>query len=293
MEKQTFVLAVSGGVDSVVMLDMLARKRTPNVTYVIAHYDHGIRPDSSRDAELVKGLAKHYQFQFELERGELGSKASEALAREKRYEFLRKIAEKYYADKIVTAHHQDDVLETMVINMLRGTGPRGLMPMYASTDIIRPLLNKRKSELYDYAKEHSLTWHEDSTNDDEDYLRNYVRKNVMPKLEGKREELLETRHHLGEAYFEIDQLVRLATPKMNLLHRPSFVLQAFSVQREIVRSWLLKMGIAELDRRTIERIVIACKTLPTAKKIDIDNSLWLVSERENVRIMKKDATGDV
>ncbi len=287
MENQTYILAVSGGVDSVAMTHMLAEKRTPNITYVIAHFDHGIRPESYKDAELTAEIAKNLQFQFEIEHGNLGPKASEALARERRYEFLREVAAKYNADKIVTAHHEDDILETIVINLLRGTGPRGLMPMSAPSDIIRPLLNKRKTELYAYVKKHSLQWREDETNEDEDYLRNYVRKNILPKLESHREDFLNIRKRLSDIYVEVDQLIKLATPRMNLLHRTSFVHHSFAVQREIIRAWMIRMGVTDLDRATIERFVMACKTLPLGKKIDVDNALWLVSERENVRIMKK------
>lgn len=293
MEKQTYILAVSGGVDSVVLAHMLAEKRTPNITYVIAHFDHGIRPESYKDAELTAEIAKKLHFQFELGKGDLGPKASEALAREKRYEFLREVATKYKADKIVTAHHEDDVIETMIINVLRGTGPRGLMPMSVPSDIIRPLLNKRKTDLYDYAKKHNLQWHEDETNEDVDYLRNYVRKNIMPKIEESRQQFLEMRTRLTDIYLEADQLIKLATPRMNLLHRTSFVRHSFAVQREIIRSWIIRMGALELDRPTIERIVIASKTLPVGKKIDIDRTLWLISERENVQIMKKSRPSDV
>ena len=287
MEKQKYVLAVSGGVDSVAMLHMLAAKQGPDVDYVVAHFDHGIRPDSAHDAEFTAELARKYGFEIEIGEGKLGSDASEALSREKRYDFLRVVAKKHNAEKIVTAHHQDDVLETMIINLIRGTGPRGLMPMLVPSDVLRPMLNKSKAEIIDYAKLHNLKWREDSTNQNEDYLRNYVRKNFLPKIEPHKQKLLNMRERLGEIYTEVDMLIRLATPRMNMLHRPSFVALPYGVQREVVRAWMLSLGTENIDRKMLERIVISIKTMRIGKKTDLNNELWLASEPGNVILSKK------
>src|SRR5690606_41547248 len=110
--------AVSGGIDSVVLLDMLSH--VPGLKLVVTHFDHGIRPDSAQDAVFVEELAAHYGLPFETKRVELGTKASEELARRHRYAFLRDVAARYNA-KIITAHHADDVIETVAINHIRGT----------------------------------------------------------------------------------------------------------------------------------------------------------------------------
>lgn len=169
-----YIVAVSGGVDSVVLLDMLSF--LPDLELIVAHFDHGIRDDSARDAEFVAGLAKKYGLQFETKREELGINASEKLARDRRYEFLKTVAGKYDA-KIITAHHGDDVIETIAINLLRGTGWRGLAAM-DSESITRPLTHVPKSEIVEYAKQHNLQWHEDSTNSNDKYLRNRIRPNI-------------------------------------------------------------------------------------------------------------------
>src|SRR3989344_5293986 len=114
-----YIVAVSGGVDSVVLLDMLIKQKEHNL--VVAHFDHGIRVDSDADARFVWELAKKYELSFEVRREELGDAASENTARSHRYAFLRDIAKKYSAT-IVTAHHADDVVETIAINLTRGTG---------------------------------------------------------------------------------------------------------------------------------------------------------------------------
>jgi tRNA(Ile)-lysidine synthetase-like protein len=124
LPKGRYVVAVSGGVDSVVLLDALSK--LPNLELVVAHLDHGIREDSIEDRRFVASLAASYGLVFEYGEGRLGSGASEATAREARYNFLRGVKMKHDAKAIITAHHQDDLIETAILNMLRGTGRKGL-----------------------------------------------------------------------------------------------------------------------------------------------------------------------
>ena len=168
-----YIVAVSGGVDSVVLLDILANQ--PDTELVVAHYDHGIRDDSGQDATFVADLAKKYGLPFISEKGELGSRASEEKARDGRYAFLRSVAKKQSAN-LATAHHADDVIESIAINLSRGTGWRGLAVL--DSDVIRPLTGMNKSEILDYAKKHKLKWREDSTNSTDVYLRNRIRSKI-------------------------------------------------------------------------------------------------------------------
>lgn len=179
-----YILAVSGGVDSVVMLDMLARQ--PNLQLIVANFDHGIRDDSAADATFVIELAKKYGLPFEVKREELGERASEEMARNRRYDFLRSVAKKHDA-RVVTAHHGDDVVETIAINLSRGTGWRGLAAM--DSDIVRPMTNVMKSEIINYAKKHGLIWREDITNASDAYLRNRLR-HKMTDIDDTKNQLL-------------------------------------------------------------------------------------------------------
>ena len=182
-----YVVAVSGGVDSVVLLDMLVAAGEHDV--VVAHFDHGIREESDRDAAFVGELARCYGIRSYSERAELGPDASEALARTKRYEFLRTVAATENAT-IVTAHHADDVVETIAINLIRGTGWRGLAVMGDRT-IERPLIDLRKHELYEYAIRRKLEWVEDETNRTNAYLRNRVRARLAALPDESRQKLME------------------------------------------------------------------------------------------------------
>lgn len=166
-----YIVAVSGGVDSMVLLDMMVRAGTGEL--IVAHFDHGIRPDSGRDAHFVEGIAKKHGLPFEVRREALGPRASEALARKRRYAFLRHLAEKHDA-QIVTAHHLDDLVETVAINFTRGTGWRGLAAL--DSGVVRPLIDMEKAALIKYATQQNIAWREDSTNASGAYLRNRLRQ---------------------------------------------------------------------------------------------------------------------
>jgi tRNA(Ile)-lysidine synthase len=217
------VLAISGGVDSVVLLDMFANGGLPSTFHpeglkgaVVAHFDHGIRAESGVDAELVKKLAAKYQMKFALGQGKLGKNASEQSARQARYKFLRKIC---YKDrpcskrdvKIITAHHQDDLIETILMNLIRGTGWRGLAPMWSS-DIVRPLLKYSKAELVAYAIKNKLEWAEDETNYSPKYFRNRLRNLVAKMSPEQRRKLLKLNQKQTKLRTEIENILEHKNP---------------------------------------------------------------------------------
>jgi tRNA(Ile)-lysidine synthetase-like protein len=227
-----YVLAISGGVDSVVLLDMVAKGSLPEVASsdcLVAHFDHGIRAESGVDAELVKKLAARYQMKFALGQGKLGKDASEQSARQVRYRFLRdclnchpelvsgsltydEILKQVQDDRrsckrrIVTAHHQDDLIETILMNLIRGTGWRGLAPMWSS-DIIRPLLKYSKAELVAYAIKNKLEWAEDETNYSPKYFRNRLRDRVVRLSPKQRQELLKLNQKQTKLRTEVESLL--------------------------------------------------------------------------------------
>ena len=169
-----YLVAVSGGVDSVVLLDMLAKS---NHRLVVAHIDHGIRgKESAADARFVAALAKQYQLPYVSTALHLNARASEEQARQGRYDFLFAEAAKFGAE-VVTAHHKDDLVETVALNITRGTGWRGLAVLERK-GITRPLLAFTKAQLYDYALKNRLEWVEDATNQTTAYLRNRLRARI-------------------------------------------------------------------------------------------------------------------
>lgn len=177
--KGGYVLAVSGGVDSITLLDVFAKvARTKGYTLVVAHFDHGIRKDSKEDCKFVAKLALQYKLPFESKRVELGAKATEATARTERYKFLDLVASKYSAT-IVTAQHADDLAETIIFNQ----GRKSAAIPFANKNVLRPFINIYRHEVLSYAKSHKLTWREDSTNTDLHNARNFIRHVLIPYLE--------------------------------------------------------------------------------------------------------------
>lgn len=263
-----YVVAVSGGVDSVVLLDVL--RGLPDAELVVAHFDHGIREDSTIDRKLAQELAGKYGLAFEYGEGLLGPGASEDAARAARYDFLKKVRREHTADAIVTAHHQDDALETAIINLLRGTGRKGLSALSDRPDIRRPLLEVPKSELIDYAREHGLKWREDSTNSDQTYLRNYVRHTLLPRFdETARQELLGLIRRSRDNNNELDQFLANQLSGQDDLGRQWFNGLPHDAAREVMAAWLRRRGIRDFDRRSLERLVVAAKTGYYGQRFDV------------------------
>lgn len=286
MTKKKYIVAVSGGVDSVVLLHKLMANKPEYVDYIVAHVDHNVRETSSLDAEFVEKMALKYNLLFSKTVLKT-SKKDENTLREKRYKFLFSVKEKNKAESIITAHHQDDVIESMIINILRGTGPRGLNPM-SRGGILRPLLNSTKEELVQYAKEHDIKWVEDESNEDESYLRNYVRKNIMPRIESNREQFLLFNKKAQNLIEDIDIRVSFFVPKRNIFTRSLMLQFSHSIAKEVMRAWLIGQGVKDINSTMIERAVIAGKTLPIGKKVDIDAHHWLVSEKLVFVLQSKD-----
>jgi tRNA(Ile)-lysidine synthase len=275
LQPGTYVVAVSGGVDSVVLLALLVERfgQRPGYTFIVAHFDHGIRPDSAADRRFVQHLAKRYDLPFVYEKGSLGPSASEATARTARYAFLRTVRAASGAAAILTAHHEDDALETAVINLLRGTGRKGLTALSSSGDIMRPLLGFTKAELQRYAATHQLDWREDSTNASDTYLRNYVRHHIIARLDRKeRERLLGVVKTMRVTNVALDALLGAVLTRLaedGKLNRRAFIMLPHKIAREVMAAWLRHHGVADFDSKTIERAVHAAKTYQHAKRTDI------------------------
>jgi tRNA(Ile)-lysidine synthetase-like protein len=282
MEPGTYIVAVSGGVDSMALLDMLHTHTHPTAEpsqLIIAHVDHGIRPDSAEDRLLVQIRAIELGLPFVYHEARLGSEAGEAQAREVRYDFLRRVQAEHGARAIITAHHQDDVLETAILNIIRGTGRKGLTALSTRPDIVRPLLNVSKAELLDYARRRQLKWREDATNHDERYARNYVRHQILNRFDQPaRQALLDEIHNLQNVNHDTDVLLTRVLDTQTdqgAIERHWFNQLPHDVAREVMATWLRRHGVADFDRPMLERLVVQAKTGQPGKLYDVRSGTHL------------------
>lgn len=210
-EGDSVVAGVSGGPDSIVLLDILSRlKKEMDLKITVAHFNHKIRGrEADRDEEFVKQICSERRIEFVCGRLKKKSgKMSEEKLRKERYAFLKKLAQEKNA-KIALGHHIDDQVETILIRLFRGTGIGGIVGMLpVSGNLIRPLLCITRSEVEEYARERKLKFVVDSTNKDPYYTRNFIRLKVIPLIKKKFPEVENALVRLSRTAFEDSLLLR-------------------------------------------------------------------------------------
>ncbi len=190
------VVAVSGGIDSTVLLDVLAGL---GCRLHVAHLDHALRPDSADDGRFVADQAQRRGLPCSVERRDVGAYADteslsiEEAGRRQRYAFLDQVAARVGAEFIALGHHADDQAETVILRLLRGSGATGLggMAVVREGRYLRPLLRVRRAEIEKYAHQRGLCYREDSSNRDPRFLRNRVRGELMPLLKSYNSNITE------------------------------------------------------------------------------------------------------
>jgi len=192
------LVAVSGGLDSTVLLDLTRRVAGQHqLQPVVAHLDHAIHPDSGGVAEGIERLARRLGLAFVIGRIELGRDATETRARAARMRWLEEARGRVGARYILLAHQADDQAETVLMRLLRGSGPAGLAGMPARRGaLVRPLLPFTRQALLRYARVEGLEWWEDSANQDPRHLRSWIRRDLLPML---AQRLPDVGRRLGDA----------------------------------------------------------------------------------------------
>lgn len=216
-------VALSGGADSVCLLHLFYTHAAQHgIVLSAVHIEHGIRGDESlRDMEFCKSLCKEWEVPLEVEHCDVpalvraGGGSVEQAARDVRYGAFRSLLKAGKADFVATAHHANDVAETVLFRLARGTGLSGMKAITEYNGIIRPLLSFTRDEILTYVHENLLPYVDDSTNADEDYTRNYIRHTVLPAFEkihgGAMKHLVRFAAHAAE---EDDFLQGLAEEKI-------------------------------------------------------------------------------
>lgn len=287
------MVAVSGGVDSAVLLNVLVQQHPEN-SYIVANVNHGIRKDSWQDTDVARSYANKYQLPFEYTELHLGSSASEAEARAARYAFLKSVMNKHDAKAIITAHHQDDVIETMFINVVRGTGRRGLSSLKTSNALIRPMLTVPKSVIYSYAQQQKLVWIEDSTNNDTKYLRNFLRHKVVFNMDDQQRsqalEIINSATRINQLLDkELSHFVKAGLHKGGpVLNRRWFAQLPHNIALEVMYIVLSTNGATDINRDMLERAVVAVKTMRPGKTIQLSGGEITFTKRSaRIKVHRK------
>ena len=246
---------------------------------VVAHFNHGTRPSSDADEIFCSRQAAIYHRPFYSTKVALGSNVSEEKARAARYGFLNDLKRELRGE-IYTAHHADDLIESIAINLLRGTGWRGLTPLSAN---YHPLLSWHKKDIYKYAAEHNITFRQDPTNTEDYYLRNrlrpqikgfnpFIKKNVL-SLWAKQEKIRK----------EIDETIAKSLSADNTYNRDYLKNFPDQLAIEILRAALLKINI-KTTRPQLADFLSAIHTYQPNKKFNLPNKRFAKITRKDIQL---------
>ena len=279
------ILAVSGGVDSMALLAMYA-----HADIVVAHIDHGTRKSSAEDADFVRRKCQELGVKFYETKLELGEGVSEELARKKRYEFLKTIQEKE-GGTLCTAHHLDDVLESIAINLIRGTGWRGLTPFY-DDELVRPFIISRmwKRNVLKFAGRHAVHYRQDPTNYETNYLRNRVREKMTELDEAARVDIINLFEKQNELRGKIEKLVtELAKQTVvgkNFHKKELFLAADEKVALEILRKICL-LHCYSLTRKQLVDFLAAIRTYAPHKKFNLPKNHFVTILKNYIMFEEK------
>ncbi|MFC7682268.1 tRNA lysidine(34) synthetase TilS [Paenibacillus sp. GCM10028914] len=308
------IVAVSGGPDSVALLHVLheiSSRRTP-LKLVCAHVHHGFRQESDDEAIMVQNLAESLGIPVETAYidvpayMEQSGKGLQEAARDKRYEFLFETAAKYGAKSIALAHHADDQAETVLMRLLRGTGPSGLAGMkikrtQKNVKLIRPLLRINKTDLLDLCDQSGYSYAVDCSNLTTKYRRNAVRLEVLPFLERYNGQISSSLNQLAEVIGEEDDFMDLAAENAYRSYvreidgrlafdAPSFLGLHVALQRRLIK---LILNYLSADQENSDFVKIetvrqgVLQDRRTNWRLDLGGGLTCIREYGEVSFMPK------
>ncbi|SEC38087.1 tRNA lysidine(34) synthetase TilS [Paenibacillus sp. GP183] len=304
------VVAVSGGPDSVALLHILfLLSERHDWKLAAAHVNHQFRgEESDSEAVFVANLAQKWGIPCEVAKIDVPayieqtSLNAQTAAREKRYEFLHAVARQYSAKSIALAHHADDQAETILMRLIRGTGPSGLTGMQElrqekKVELIRPFLRIYKSDIEQHCLQYGLSFCRDSSNELRKYFRNQIRLDVMPLLRSYNDQLPESLNRLAEMMQAEDDYMESAARQFFteqvtiesrgvLFSRQPFARLHVALQRRLIKLILdyLASGVEKIDFTRVELLRNAILQEQTSNlKLDINEHFCLVREYDSIR----------
>lgn len=263
-----FCLALSGGLDSIVLLHLFVSLTNldPSIHVRAIHVNHGLSPNANDWTTFCQNKCTQYQINFEsqtLSFQRAAGESLEAVARTHRYKVFE--SQLKPGEVLVTAHHQQDQAETLLLQLFRGAGPKGLSAMpvlatFSAGHLFRPLLNVTQESLKVYAVTHGLTWVEDESNDDMNFDRNFLRQEIIPTLKQRWPKLVanlaRAAKHCADANNFIDNEIKdlfheIFNTTAKSLYIPKLLAHSGQIQTYILRYWLQHLNLPLLSTKAI------------------------------------------
>lgn len=283
-QNDKIVCAVSGGPDSICMLDILRRIKEENkinFDIIVCHINHMIRVEATADEQYVENYCKKYQIPFFAKRvdvkkiAESNKQGTEEAGRKVRYDFFEEIFQKENATKIAIAHNKNDKIETIIMNVFRGSGISGLRGIEPIRDsiFIRPLIETERTDIEKYCEENRLNPRIDKTNFINDVTRNKIRNIVIPYIKNEfNPNFINTLDRLSNVITEEDEYMKKRTievyTKIKIQEKEGYIvldLKEFNKQEEVIRKRLIIYTIAQtigsaqnIEKVNIEDIIKLC-----------------------------------
>lgn len=278
----TFIVAFSGGYDSMCLLDVMHKLE---LNTVAVHLNHNWRGEESfNEAKNCENFAKSKGIQYYCEILSDSTAKTETAAREARYDFFKRCAKKFNTDIVFTAHNFDDNAETVLYRIIKGTGTKGLAGICEHRDIFyRPLLTMKREDIEYYCKENNLNPNCDSSNTDTKYKRNFIRHKIIPLLEEINPKVKESLNSLSDIAEEDNKIIDKYLPQ-NIFSADK------SEKKRIIYNILAENDI-DYDREKIENIlnfIEENKNSKSGKTISVAKDLWLFVNNKKAELVKKE-----
>lgn len=277
-----FLIAYSGGLDSHVLLHVMSviREKNPQLSIRAIHVNHHLSPNADSWAAHCSEVCHHLNVELvtkHLSLQKMSKQSLEALAREARYEVFADVLQ--HDEVLMTAHHQDDQAETLLLQLFRGSGIKGLASIaeyseFARGELLRPMLELPRESLLSYAQQHNLVWIEDESNSQLCFDRNYLRQHILPQLQQRwpslSKNLSRTASHCAEADRLLQDYAKLQLSNIcysdNTLSVSGLLNYSDAQQRNILRHWLAELKFyLPSEKKLIELQKSVLQAAPDAK----------------------------
>tara|TARA_B100001250_G_scaffold408582_1_gene431249 strand:- start:598 stop:1902 length:1305 start_codon:yes stop_codon:yes gene_type:complete len=287
------LLAVSGGVDSMVLLDLFEKAHS---NFSVAHSNFCLRgKESDKDQEFIKLISESRGIECFIQKFNTEEYAKEnnisiqMAARELRYSWFQKICQQYNFDFIATAHHMNDSVETLLINLIRGTGFAGLHGIKEiENNIIRPIITLRKEDLIQYAKDNNVEYREDSSNKDEKYIRNKIRNQIIPIMKDINPSVISSVGKTISRIGEVENIYNefIVDKKENLLiqHDDQYTINIDLLLKETSSKQLLYEFISSFGFYDVDAVFYALSS--NSGREFFNNEFYMIKDRNELIISK-------